>query len=553
MLDSSRADPGNGFGSFPWVILFIVILCLPNARYADASASASGEPVKAGDYFEYKIHETLTHCTGAYYDYDEDTRGTGRYQVVGVSGDNATVHYDWEWKYTSDTEPSASGSRDDIVTFDWRTGEYLEGFDLDIEVEEPRFAWFRIDPHVTHGDVVRILDKEFTVTDTEAVVWSNWLPREAIELTYEGTGSRDDSYGWYTTTIEDRFYFARDSGYIIAERYVEHHQGYYQGDKASFDWEFDFDVTDSSYDRPVHLKSFFTWYFGIPGSIIAIVYGLFYFFRWLPRPCPSGRIKRLWKFNQPLTIDHDKTTSFFAPFIEDMMTKALAAGDRVAIAYDSGRIKGVAIYHRDARIGTLFAEDTEVNELLRKFIGTKDFFCETKHRTDKGSRNKAVYNIYETHGVFVKEDVRPEPYDRELIRQMEPDDLPQVCRISKKAYKIRGRRWFKTLLAQGEVALVARIGDEVVGFAFATVVDEHARFHSLTVDPEFRGRGIGKELMRARLNLVHHLGATEALLEIADWNLPSLRVSSTFGFVRLGRMYVETIRTKRVKRNIVRR
>lgn len=534
------------------------MICLFIPSIMCSGANATEGPIQRGDYFEYKIHETLKDCKGAYYGYDEDTKGTGRYEVVDIDGDNVTVHYEWQWRYESDTDPSASGRRDSTITFDRNTRIYLDGFDLDEPVPGEKAIWFWIDPEVEKGDTVRILDKNFTVTNVQATVWSNWLPRRAIELTWRGKGSRSDSYGDYSTTIVDRYYFAPESGYIIAERYLEPHDGYYEGERAEFDWKFNFDVTDSSYDRRIDYSRFFLYYVGLPTLIFLIAYGIYYGIRWAPRYYTTQdkkklKIKRLRKFESRLPIVFEKTTTFFAPFIEDMVMKALAAKDRVAIASNAGEIIGVAIYHRDAKIGTVFALSTDVTEYLRKYVGAKDFFSETRHTEGKKGKGGDVYNIYETHKIFMKEIVEPEPYDRDLIRQMRPEDIPDICTISRKAYKIRGKRWFETLLAQGDIGIVAGVDERVVGFAFATIVDEHARLHSLTVDPTFRGKGIGKELMRARLTMIYHLGAVDALLEIADWNLPSLRISTTFGFTQHGKMYVETIRTKRVKRNIIRR
>jgi RimJ/RimL family protein N-acetyltransferase len=73
------------------------------------------------------------------------------------------------------------------------------------------------------------------------------------------------------------------------------------------------------------------------------------------------------------------------------------------------------------------------------------------------------------------------------------------------------------------------------------------------VEPAFRGRGLGKELMRARLSMAYYLGATAAMDEIAEWNLPSLRISTSMGFVPEGWMYVESARRRRKERTIVRR
>ena len=49
------------------------------------------------------------------------------------------------------------------------------------------------------------------------------------------------------------------------------------------------------------------------------------------------------------------------------------------------------------------------------------------------------------------------------------------------------------------------------------------------------------------------MGVTKVVDEIADWNLASIRISTISGFKPVGKMYVETVRTKRIKKNIIRR
>jgi [ribosomal protein S18]-alanine N-acetyltransferase len=540
------------------IVTISILACLLLPSLISLDADAAGEEIRLDDYFEYKIHETLKDCKGAYYGYSENTRGTGRYEVIDISGDEVTVQYEWEWEYESDTDPSDSDRRTDRIIFNKKTRMYVDGFDLDEPISGEKAIWFWIDPDVREGDVVKILDKYFEVTDRSATVWSNWLPRVAIELSYKGRGSRDDSYGTYTTRINDRYYFDPESGYIIAERYEAPHSGRYEGESASFKWKFNFDATDSSYNRRIDYGVFFFYIFAIPAMTAAAIYGIYNHFRWIPKRTPHEKykglqVRRIREIEVLPPISDEIASTYFAPFIEDMVTKALVAKDRVVIASNVGTILGIAIYHRDAKVGSVFAMDSGVAEHLRRYVGAKDFFSETRHKAGKKNKGEYIYNIYETHKVFIRDKIEPEPYDRDLISQVTPGDIPEICAISKKAYKIRGRRWFETLVSEGDVGIVAKVDGLVVGFAFATIVDDHARLHSLTVDPQYRGRGIGKELMRARLTMIYHLGVQDAILEIADWNLPSLRISTSFGFTERGKMYVETIKTKRIKRNIVRR
>lgn len=100
---------------------------------------------------------------------------------------------------------------------------------------------------------------------------------------------------------------------------------------------------------------------------------------------------------------------------------------------------------------------------------------------------------------------------------------------------------------------MARINGKIVGFAFATYANGHGRIHTLTVLPNYRNRGVGKELMCARLKTLYDLGARSVITEIADWNLASLQIAYSCGFKPVGTMYVETARSTRIKKTIVRR
>ena len=112
-----------------------------------------------------------------------------------------------------------------------------------------------------------------------------------------------------------------------------------------------------------------------------------------------------------------------------------------------------------------------------------------------------------------------------------------------------------------EVAAALRTVDEKVftgihieaNVGFADVCGSYGRLHTLGVAKEYRGRGMAKELHTARLEAMRLLGVTIVVDEIADWNLASIRISLLSGFKPVGRMYVETIRTKRIKKNFIRR
>jgi GNAT superfamily N-acetyltransferase len=527
-------------------LIFLSSLPLSSARVPDK-----------GDHFTYKTEEFIENGHGEYYGYSEKTVGNGRYDVEANSAGNITVKYYYRWDYSSDTEPPVSGIGDDRIWFDQVTRGYTRGFDLDQKVSSPATVWFWIYQDVQQGDVVQLLDENFTVTGTDVTIWSNMVPYKAIELTATGAFSRSDDYGDFYATYTDRYYFDSGSGYIIAERYTEYDSGLYEGETASFDWKFNFDVSETSYKLSVDWGLVALFYVTIPAAILLLIGAAAYGIRWRPHTVylvndRAVKLRRIWR-RSPFPWDTGKATGFFGPFMRSIVDKSRAANDRVAVALDHGQLVGVAIHHTDVKVGSMFAPDKYVNEALRRFVRTKDFFSETRHMDTIGQNAVDVYNIYETHKILVARKLGPMAFDNSAVRPMTAADMPAVRAISRKVYRTSGRKWYPILLEMGDIGLVAVADGKIAGYAFATVAGDWARFHTLTVSPEFRGRGLGKELMRARLSMAYHLGAKAAMVEIAEWNLPSMRISTSLGFVQEGWMFVESARRHRKQRTIVRR
>jgi len=525
---------------------------------------AAADP-QTGDHFEYKFKQRVDNGEGGYDGWWEETVSHGRYDVVSVSGSRVELTAAYGWTYDAYDYPKTPVHNVALnFSFSADTRLYLYGYDLDVAYGPDPSVWFWISPDVALGQQVRILDGNYTVESLDATVWSDWMPKRAIELVSRGSGMRDDIYGQMYYTYTDRYYMDRETGYIIAERYSEHDTGWWEGQRSSFDWHEDYDVVSSSYKIRIDWVTL--------GGTVAAVLGIFiligltiYGVRWRARKITAPRRVRIFRVRKMAKYPHmpNRASVHFGPFLEDFARKALCSGGRVAAAVSSEGLEGLALYHRDAKVGAIFCKDYAVNEALRKFVGAKDFFSEERHRACDSEINdlaemdirvgREAYNTFETSRVMTLSDIRDTGFDSANLRLMERADIPEVAALAKKVYRVRSGRWVRCLLDTGDIGVVATVGGRIAGFAFATVMDDTARFHTLTVAQDMRGRGIAKALMRARLHFAKDLGVGTVILEIADWNLPSLAVATSFGFKNAGYMYVETTRIKRVKKNIVRR
>ncbi len=82
--------------------------------------------------------------------------------------------------------------------------------------------------------------------------------------------------------------------------------------------------------------------------------------------------------------------------------------------------------------------------------------------------------------------------------------------------------------------IVARSGDEVVGFAGLWVMVDEAHVTTFAVDPRWRRRGIGERLLLALLELAAARRAREATLEVRLSNMPARRLYEKYGFRPVG-------------------
>ena len=104
------------------------------------------------------------------------------------------------------------------------------------------------------------------------------------------------------------------------------------------------------------------------------------------------------------------------------------------------------------------------------------------------------------------------------------------------------RRWLEERRRQGYPVLVAAEGEEVLGFASYGDFRpwegyRHTVEHSLYVERQCRGRGIGKALLARLIALAGEAGKHVMVAGIAGENAVSLRLHLALGFREAGRLH----------------
>ena len=138
--------------------------------------------------------------------------------------------------------------------------------------------------------------------------------------------------------------------------------------------------------------------------------------------------------------------------------------------------------------------------------------------------------------------------ERFLIRAAEPRDVPELLRLiaalaeyEKLADQAVGTEPMlrEALFGARPVceALIAERGGRAVGFAlyfstFSTFLCKPGLYlEDLFVEPEHRGAGIGKALLRRLASLVVERGGGRFEWRVLDWNEPSIRFYESLGAV----------------------
>ena len=117
------------------------------------------------------------------------------------------------------------------------------------------------------------------------------------------------------------------------------------------------------------------------------------------------------------------------------------------------------------------------------------------------------------------------------------EDIPAVHAIERASFSVP---WpdeaYGNELRTNRLAsyVVARIGDEVVGFAGLWVMVDEAHVTTFAVDPRWRRRRVGERLLLALLDLSQARRAREATLEVRLSNLPARKLYEKFGFRPVG-------------------
>jgi RimJ/RimL family protein N-acetyltransferase len=524
----SRTSSGS---ALPAVGGLLVLLCLVLPFLGSGIVSAAP---RAGDRFEYDYNTNVDRGAGEYFGYTDHMRSHSAYAIQDVQDDAVTVRGTGSWVFDGSDGTHQSGTVDVTPVFSLSSRRYLSGIDVDVKDPPNATVWFWIPTPVVVGQTIPVLDDVFTVTSLHATLWFGLIPHEAVQLDAAGTYVRDDAYGRFDATYRDRYFFDRDSGFIIGEQFEETDTDVFNP-FTSFSFHGQVILTSSSYAVPLDLVSFSLVDLGIPATAVGSVAAAIRIRRGPSRLLIGSKDfpteVRIRKAKSPADVANlqGDGSPFFGPFLPVFAERSFSEGDPVVLAVAGNTIQGMALMDRESGVGSLFAADDAVVRVLLKRLRMRDFFAD-------GSIPGRLLNAQEIDRFTILQLRNPAAvaYDSSIVRPMTADDVPAVVAIAESVYRSPARRFIVSSFQAGDLGFVAVAGSRVVGFGFATVVGSVARLHTLTVLPPERVRGLGKEITNARLSTLATLGVERVILEISKQNVASMRIATQAGFSPIG-------------------
>ena len=122
------------------------------------------------------------------------------------------------------------------------------------------------------------------------------------------------------------------------------------------------------------------------------------------------------------------------------------------------------------------------------------------------------------------------------VDKISKNDAPCVAKIEKECFSVPFTE--EDILAYVENPiwhfLVARQGENVLGYISFTVIIDECQIVNVAVDPSARKRGVGSLLLESFLEYVKALGTKSVFLEVRESNLPAINLYKKFNFEEIG-------------------
>ncbi len=191
-----------------------------------------------------------------------------------------------------------------------------------------------------------------------------------------------------------------------------------------------------------------------------------------------------------------------------------------------GQISGVFVYDNYEKTGTIF---TRSQEAFDHFFNMKSFVSLwSELRTDHPSYAYDILTMENLNGIDLKHS-----FKREVSIDTNIAEIERFMTLT--VHYELNPKWVRVALANGDRCFVAKVGVEIAGIAWLSLVDGIGRVPDFYVKPQFRRTGTARDLFYARLIYLQSMHARSYFAEIAHDNDAAFEALHKSGNESLGR------------------
>lgn len=126
---------------------------------------------------------------------------------------------------------------------------------------------------------------------------------------------------------------------------------------------------------------------------------------------------------------------------------------------------------------------------------------------------------------------------RLLIRKAKSTDIGRIAGIEQQVYQHPWKKNYFIHELDHDISFFYVAQEEesgrVAGYIIFWVVEETMELHNIAVAPEFKKRGVGKQLMQFMMATAKERNVEEVFLEVRASNRRAIEVYEGFGFERI--------------------
>ena len=194
----------------------------------------------------------------------------------------------------------------------------------------------------------------------------------------------------------------------------------------------------------------------------------------------------------------------------------------------AGNVSGLFLYDAYEKTGSIFTQSREAFDYFNRLRPFKSIYAELQieHRNE----------VYDIHTIDLERSSLDHTFSHS-VSVADGDQIEEIRQFMLSTHPGTNPRWIDVALRNGDKCVTVRLGEEIAGVGWLSLVNGIGRLHSLFVKPRFRKIGLGLDILFARFYWLKSKNARMAFSEISADNRQSSKISTRGGMRVTGQVY----------------